>query len=139
MKKTILFISSLLFSIVLLGCGKMQNYGELRKNVTSMYPGAMITEIDRDDYGCIEVEFIHEKKRKEMTFDAGSNWLSTTWDVRRNELPTAVRNRLDTEYSAWRIDDADYVETPSGRWYDIELEKAGMEINLRISPDGTVY
>lgn len=138
MKKTILLISSLFISFGLFGCTKLQNFGKLGEYVTSMYPGAVITEIDREEHGYIEVEFTHDKKRKEMTFDASSQWVSTRWDVHRSELPAAVIKQLEKSYTGWRIDDAEYVETPTARWYDIELEKTGIDIHLRIAPDGTI-
>lgn len=138
MKKKILLISSLFITMALLGCTKMQNFGKLGEYVISMYPGAVITEIDREENGYAEVEFTHDRKRKEMTFDAASQWVSTRWDVHRSELPAAVIELLEKSYAGWRIDDAEYVETPSARWYDIELEKTGFDIHLRIGIDGTI-
>lgn len=138
MKKTILLITLLFISFALFGCTKMQTFGELGEYVLSMYPGAVIMEIDREDNGYTEIEFTHEKKRKEMTFDAASQWVSTRWDVRRSELSAAVINQLEKSYAGWRIDDAEYVETPSAQWYDIELEKTGIDIHLRIDIDGTI-
>lgn len=129
MKRTVLIITSTLISFALFGCTKMQNFGKLGEYATAMYPGAVITEIDREDNGYFEVEFLHNRKRKEMTFDTNSKWVSTKWDVNRSELPDAVINQLQKSHAGWRIDDAEYVETPAARWYDIELEKAGIDIH----------
>ena len=45
-----------------------------------------------------------------------------------------------SEYASWKFDDADYVETPDGAWYEIEMEqeRPEREVKLRITEDGTL-
>ena len=65
-------------------------------------------------------------------------WLRTEWDVRKSELPAAVMNQLNVSYPSWKIDDAEYVETPSGAWFVIELEKGEAEVEIKLSADGVI-
>ena len=105
--------------------------------VNARYPGAVIMDIEYDD-NAIEVEIVHEKKGKDVYFSVDKTWMRTKWEVRRSELPSAVIDRLNADYPSWKIDDAEFVETPSGSWYKIELEKGNSEIKVRITPEGTI-
>ena len=95
----------------------------------------MDTEFDDGEF---EVEIVHEGRGKDVYFSKDYNWLRTEWDVRKKELPAAVLAQLNTSYPSWEIDDAEYVETPSGDWYKIELEKGDSEVKIRITPAGVI-
>ena len=73
-----------------------------------------------------------------MYFSKDNVWLRTEWDVRKSELPAAVMNQLNVSYPSWEIDDAEYVETPSGAWFVIELEKGEAEVEIKLSADGVI-
>ena len=49
-----------------------------------------------------------------------------------------MTDRINADYLSWKIDDAEYVDTPSGSWYVIELEKGDSEIKIRITPEGAI-
>lgn len=110
---------------------------ELSKFVAQKYPGAVIMDTEFDD-GEFEVEIVHEGRGKGVYFSKDYNWLRTECDVRKNELPAAVLAQLNASYPSWKIDDAEYVETPSGDWFKIELEKGDSEVKIRITPAGVI-
>ena len=110
---------------------------ELSKFVAQKYLGAVIMDTEFDD-GEFEVEIVHEGRGKDVYFSKDYNWLRTEWDVRKNELPAAVLAQLNASYPSWKIDDAEYVETPSGDWFKIELEKGDSEVKIRITPAGVI-
>lgn len=109
----------------------------LKSFISQKYPGAVIMDTEYDD-GEIEVEIVHEWRGKDVYFSKDNVWLRTEWDVRKSELPAAVMNQLNVSYPSWKIDDAEYVETPSGAWFAIELEKGEAEVDVKIAEDGTV-
>lgn len=110
---------------------------ELSKFVAQKYPGAVIMDTEFDD-GEFEVEIVHAGRGKDVYFSKDYNWLRTEWDVRKNEFPAAVLAQLNASYPSWKIDDAEYVETPSGDWFKIELEKGDSEVKIRITPAGVI-
>ena len=102
------------------------------------YPGARITDRDYDD-GYLEVEIFHDGKEKDVYFNGAGEWVWSQWDVRISELPEAVTSALSKEYPDYRIDDAEYIQTPESEYYLIELEGRGdLEKNVRITSDGTI-
>ena len=101
------------------------------------YAEVVILEKDYDD-GYLEREIRHEGKVKEVRFNGQNEWVRTKWEVRISELPQAVTQAIETK--GYRLDDdeADYVETPSESYYEIEVRGNGREMQLRITPDGNI-
>lgn len=119
------------------GSGGMVS-GSIEEFIASKYPGARILDQDWDD-GYLEVEIWHDGREKEVYFNGSEEWVWSQWDVRTSELPEAVKTVLEAEFPDYRIDDAEFVETPGSEYYRIELEGRGdQEINVRIAPDGTI-
>ncbi len=73
-------------------------------------------------------------------FDKGGEWYSTSWEVRRNELPAAVTNTISVEYAGYQMDDAEYFEMATGTsYYQIELEgNNSPDIDIKVTTDGTI-
>ncbi|WP_455585689.1 PepSY-like domain-containing protein [Bacteroides sp.] len=104
--------------------------------INEKYPDARLVETEVE-HGRTEVEIIHEGYCKEVIFDSNGNWVSTSWDIRRNELPTVVTQALaGSQYSAYTIDDVEYFETPGGDYYLLELEQRAKEVKVKIDTTG---
>lgn len=106
--------------------------------ITKQYPGAKIIESEYEK-GYLEVEIRHENREKTVRFNASNAWIDTQWDIRVSELPQAVKSAIDASaYASYQIDDAEYVQTPTGDYYEVEVEKNDREATLRIKADGTM-
>lgn len=107
--------------------------------ISEKYSGARILKMESEK-GLVEVDIIHNKISKDVYFDLQYNWKYTTWDVRISALPAAVTAAIaaDATYAGYRIDDAEYVESPDGDFYLIELEKGEREVTIRIDASGTI-
>lgn len=93
--------------------------------IKKQYPNARLVEIEVE-HGMTEVDIIDGNISKEIVFNSSNEWISTSWDVRRNELPETVTHAIASseKYAGYQIDDADFVETPDeGEYYLVELEK----------------
>ena len=65
--------------------------------------------------------------------------MRTVTDVYPSELPQVVKDYVAANHADRYIDDADWVETPEGNYYLLELDREGQaEIYLRITEDGVV-
>lgn len=106
--------------------------------IKNKYTNANIIEIDTDN-GMIEVDIIHENTEKNVYFNLQKQWLYTSWDVHTASLPTAVTSAINSSaYAGYRIDDADYIETNTGSYYLIELEKGNIETKIKIDLAGNI-
>lgn len=122
----------------------------MKNIINEKYPGASILEVDIEndrndwDYGFTEVDILHEGKNKDVLFNQNGAWYSTSWDVRRNELPGAVESTLAAQINAnagYHFDDAERIEEAAGnaKYYRIELERDNSkDIILKISDNGTL-
>lgn len=109
--------------------------------IEQKYPGARIVERDYDD-GLLEVDIIHENRKKEVNFNSQGNWVYSNWEVYPNELPKAVLNAKDSrrEFAGWWIDGAEFYDTASnGQYYELDIEGPGdADAELYVRPDGTI-
>lgn len=112
----------------------------IRAFLNSRYTGWQLIEVDHEK-GQTEVEIVQERTAREVVFDAAGQWVSTTSDIRRSEVPQAVLQAIAaSSYSGYEIDDIELVETPDGTWYAVELEDEinDREVRLRIDAGGTI-
>ena len=104
--------------------------------IKEKYPNARIIEIEVEN-GITEVDIIHNNLGKEVKFGSANTWISTSWEVRT--LPDVVANALKAKYDSYRVDDADFFETPTGTYYLVELEKAGTpDIKVKVTEQGEI-
>ena len=131
----------LLISLVALWACEEENIhvsNEIRNFIEQKYDGATILYAEKDFNGEIDVEIIHNNTKKEVKFNRKNQWINTTWDVAINQLPEIVIENVQNSYPQYVIDDADYVETPTGDYYRIELEKGEWEKVVLVTLDGVI-
>jgi len=100
------------------------------------YPDYRLVDTDVDD-GRIEVELIHGKFKREAQFTTEGDWVYTETEVGLNDVPEAITDVLsESEYSIYRVDDIDFIETPEGAYYHFELELGNDDVEVRIHENG---
>lgn len=101
------------------------------------YPNTSI-EGWEGEIGLFKAEFRNGTQEAEAWFKPDGTWVRTETDVPVNDLPQTVRDFVAANYPGYRIDDADYLESPEGNFYELELEKNGSpDVYLQIRADGT--
>ena len=117
--------------------GGLPSGGDVESFIEKKYPGARILERDYDD-GFLEVEILHDGTKKELKFNGRNEWVRTEWEIRSRELPQNVTDAIS--YKGYRLDDeeAEVVETPSGKWYEVEVRDGHRELKLHIDDDGKI-
>lgn len=112
--------------------------GGIAKFIENKYPGAVIREQDYDD-GWLKVEIWHEKREKSIYFNGANEWVYTEWDISYGELPKAIEDTIATsDWKEYRIDDIEFVQTPTGDYYSLELEFGEHEVTLHIDAKGQI-
>lgn len=104
---------------------------------TQKYPNAQFVDWEKE-YGLYKAEFRNDAVVSEAWFEADGSWVRTETGVHPNTLPQPVLDYVAQNYVGYRIDDADWVETPEQNYYELELEKGDrLEFHLLILPDGS--
>lgn len=109
----------------------------VKEQVMNQYPNSRVVDVDYyQNY--TEVDIMDGTTPREVYFDLQGNWIRTETDVHINDLPAAVRDAIAaSEYAALRIDDVDWVNTPEGDYYLVELD-ANPDVYLSITADGRI-
>lgn len=143
MKKILLFPLLLIALATIVSCDdddkKSVIISETVKGfIETKYPGASIRKAEYENNGLLEVEFIHQSLLKDAYFKSNNEWVYTEWDIAISKLPKNVTDAIAEAYPSHRIDDVDYVEAPSGNYYEVEIEKGGSEAWIYVTPEGII-
>jgi hypothetical protein len=89
-----------------------------------------------------EVEYEIGKAEFTSAFDENGKWVETEKEIKFSELPEAVKAALKADYSDYEVEEVEFVETPEGKFYEVEVElekdDEEVEFELLFSPDGKV-
>ncbi len=85
-----------------------------------------------------EAEFMLKGNKYEAYFTPDGQWIRTERDIKKRELPQAVKDAIaQSEYADWEIDDVEEHSTPKYEVvYEVEVEKGKQETYLYFLPDG---
>ncbi len=96
-------------------------------------------EYDKEDK-LWEVEYMIGKDEFTSAFDENGKWEETEKEINFSDLPEPVKASLKADFTDYEVDEVEFVETPDGEFYEVELEKDNKKevLELLISPDGKV-
>ena len=136
-KMTILLLTVFAFSSCDINDQKVELNKSVKEFIEERYEGATILKAETESPGSIEVEFIHEGRKKEAYFNKRTDeWIYTIWDVTIGEVPEVVNETVRNNYPGYAIDDINYVERKNLEYFEFEFEKGIIEITRHITPDG---
>lgn len=133
----------LILSLFLFGYANVFAQGDVMATVETFiqtkYPGSVTIDIDNDD-GKIEVEIVHERKEKDLDFNSRGEWLKTSYELEKSDLPRNIKEALKSSaYSSYSVDDVEFNETPKDSYYKIDLEKwFSDDVTVYISSSGKI-
>ena len=142
-----IFAVAAMAALTLLSCEKYED-GKPAKSVRSefakMYPDARDVEWEAEA-GYWKVSFETGKapavQDHEAWYDVSGNWIRTETDIVASALPQSVKDALKASKYASAVlsgSDIEYVETPSGNYYEFEVIYEGVEVALTVTEDGEV-
>ena len=72
-----------------------------------------------------KAEFVKNGAEVDAWFQADGTWVKSETDLQVSDLPANLKEIITRDYAQYVIDDVDWIETPNGNYYEVELEKAG--------------
>lgn len=85
-----------------------------------------------------EAEFHMNGKEMSASFDPSGKWLETETDISKGDLPEAVKNTMNKEYSDYKIKETVIVESPEFSGYEVEMKKGEANIEVQMDSNGKV-
>ena len=147
MKRILAFTVMAVAALSLLSCEKYEDgkpSKDVRTEFKDMYPDARDVEWEAER-GLWQVSFETGTppavKEHEAWYDANGNWIRTETDILASELPQSVKDALAaSEYASATLllDEIEYVTTPAGDYYSLELMFNGVKIRLNVTEGGEV-
>ena len=147
MKRILAFTVMAVAALSLLSCEKYEDgkpSKDVRTEFKDMYPDARDVEWEAER-GLWQVSFETGTppavEEHEAWYDANGNWIRTETDILASELPQSVKDAIAaSEYASAVIlhDDIEYVTTPDGDYYSLELMYNGVKIRLNVTEGGEV-
>ncbi|MFT7233872.1 MAG: putative membrane protein YkoI [Cyclobacteriaceae bacterium] len=108
------------------------------KSFTEMFPNAYKVAWEKENEMEWEAEFDQYGKEYSANFANDGSWLETEYELGTSDLPSAVQNTLDSEFSDYEIKEAELSETSEGVKFEFELEKGETEIEVTIHAAGLI-
>lgn len=110
----------------------------IKEFIAGKYPNARILDIEKEKNGMTEVEIVHENISKDVMFTADGAWAYTKWDINERHLDAAIKNAVTAAHPGYKIDDADFIETPDGSYFLVEMELGEKEIYVKVTAEGVI-
>lgn len=85
-----------------------------------------------------EAEFKNGSQEQSVNFDATGKWLVTETEIKKSDLPMTIQATIKKEFSGFKIEEAEKVETEKGVSYEVELEKGERAYEIQFGQDGKV-
>ena len=109
---------------------------DVLKSFEEKYPNTTVKSWEREG-NLLKAEFYNGNVETEVWFNYNGDWIKTETDF-LGTLPQTVTDYINTNYSGYKIDEVNWVETPAKNYYEVELEQGNTDIELNIQEDGTV-
>ena len=120
-------------------CGQKSNVpAKVKTAFTEKFPNATKISWDKENAKEWEAEFKMNGKEYSANFDNNGNWKETEYEVEKSDIPSDVKSTLDSDFNGYKIEEAEISETESDKVYEFQLEKGKTNIEVAISPDGSI-
>ncbi len=83
-----------------------------------------------------EAEFMLNGKESSASYDLSGKWLETEMEIKKADLPAAVKTSLDKEFAGAKIEEVNHIDSPDFTGYEIGLESKGKNYEVKATKEG---
>ncbi|MDB9524774.1 PepSY-like domain-containing protein [Oscillatoria sp. CS-180] len=120
------------------GCGGSGSQGSVPDVVVqafnTTYPN-ISSQWEQMPYG-YEAAFVQDGLEYEVEYSSDGEWLETEYEVQELQFPQAVLQAVRQQYPNYAITKYEIELTPTGTFYEVEVEGNGQEIELYFDEQG---
>ncbi len=110
----------------------------VKTSFAKKFPKAEKVEWEQESDTEWEAEFKNSKTEYSASFNNDGKWLETEHEIKKGDIPAAVKKTLDKVFASFKIDESELVENAEGTFYEFELEKGKVEMEVLIDASGKV-
>ncbi len=133
-------------TILLVGCGgevedstSTTSTTEVPDNVQRAFAAAhpgVSPAWEKQSYG-YEAEFVKDGIEYEVEFSDAGQWLETEYEVTQDyQFSLLVLDKVKREHPGWALTKREVEITPQGKFYEVEIEQGGQQIELYFDERG---
>ena len=112
---------------------------KVQENFEKKYPGENDPDWHIDKNGNFESHFKIDGEKYRADFSPNGNWIETENNIKKKELPKAIKRILNKKYKDVKIYEIEKVDHFSkGIFYDVELKIDGKKKDIEFKGDGSV-
>ena len=140
MKKTITMMA-LLVGLGMVSCSEeasSETPTKVEDAFNTKFPNAKSVEWEKENDTEWEAEFKLDGVDYSANFSNEGVWKETEHGIKIKELPEAVQSTLSSEFSEYKIEEAETVETPDFSGYEVEIEKGEESMEIVFDEAGKV-
>lgn len=146
--RKVVLVAGIVATFVMMACDVYDDgvpSKSVRNEFKAMYSGARDIEWEREGLNwsvSYEMGTFPNVVEYESLYDRNGKWIMTENDVPLSAVPENIKGFLaaSKEYGSLELDDneVEYYQTPDGNFYRFDLVRAGRDIDVDVSENGTV-
>lgn len=136
MKKSVTMMS-LFVGLTVMSCAQNAP-AKVKEAFDAKFPNAKSVKWEKENATEWEAEFKLNGTEYSANFSQDGSWKETEQEISKKNLPEAVLNTLKNEFPEYEIEEAEMVEKPDFKGYELEIEKGEETIEVVIDNNGTV-
>ena len=103
---------------------------EVTDAFSKKYSSAKDVKWEMEDGMIWEVEFKLNSTEYSAEYTTNGEWLQTENEIKVTALPENIQKLIKEDFSGFEIEEAEQVETPHYKGYEVELEKGDHKIEV---------
>lgn len=136
--KTLIIGMSLLIALSFNACKQEKVPVKVKSAFSQKYPEAKNVDWDMEEDGEWEAGFNMNGDKMSASFDQNGQWLETETEMDRDKLPEAVDSTLSSHFKGYNVEEVEYLESPEGKGFEIQLKGDGNDLEVLIGKDGQI-
>lgn len=111
----------------------------VRLSFQKKYPGEDDPDWKLDDHGYWESHFKQDGEKYRADFNADGTWVETENDIKKKNLPEAIKKVIKEKYPDEEITEVEHVlNAEKGEFYDVEFKRKGKNMDVMFRKDGSI-
>ena len=127
---------TLMLSLVLSSCSRQKVPEKVAAAFTSKFPTVTGVTWEMESEREWEATFRMGGTFYSANFSVNGKWKETERKVQQEEIPSGILSVLDEDFTDYKIEEAELVETPKGTFYEFGIEAGKEEFEVIIDING---